>query len=258
MRSIGLIIVAGCLVCVGCEKQQQAVKVSKQGEQSLSAGQAEQTKTQSGQARAAGHAGDIEVSVRILTVDERDFNDLDSLWYYTTSSFVVTRRPDIFPESGLKVQMASGNLTRKVAAVAKEARYTYDRPMTLVLADGATGYVKIGTGIPVQRFHYLTRSYEATDYNFSSVVREFKVTGRRIPYKNLVNLRFIPVLSRFLSNGGDKEFPEMTTSVTVEPGRSILIGGDRSLQRSLASVLLGVSTRGRQIDTVILVNVSLL
>jgi len=252
MKKMTMTILISGLILAGCENQ------PKQGEYQRVSQQVDQAKAQAEQASAAEQTGNIKVSVTMLTVDERDFEALDSLWYYTTSSFVVTTRPDIFPESGLRVHMASGDLSTKLAEVSRQARYCELNEMSVVLADGATDHINMGTAIAVPRFHYLTRWYEATDYDFQRAGRSFKITARRIQGRDLVNLRFVPVLSRFLGDGGDKEFMELTTAVTVRPGESILIGGSRTSRENLSSALLGLPKEGRQRDAVILVNVSLL
>lgn len=255
MKKIIMTILVSGLILVGCENKQQ-----QQSEFEPLSEQIEQVKApaQTQQTSGVEPTGDIKISVTMLIVDERDFAALDSLWQYTTSSFIWIKRPDLFPESGLRVQRAGGDLSIKLTAVSKQARYCRLNEMFLVLADGATGYIDIGTQIAVPQFHYLTRWYKATDYDFKRAGRGFKVTARRIQGRDLVHLRLLPVLSRFLSDGGDKEFTELTTALTVKPGESILVGGSRTSQESLATALLGLSRETRQKDMVILVNVSLL
>jgi hypothetical protein len=262
MRKIAIIILAGFLLLAGCEKEQEQQqsefeRVSEQIEQAKAEAR-EKEQTPAGQKSAEELTGNIKVTVRMLTVDERDFEALDSLWGYTTSSFVVIRRADIFPDSGLKVHMGAGDLTARLEAIKRSAKYSEGTEVFLVLADKATGYINMGTEIAVPRFYYLTRWYEAADYQFRRAGRGFKVTVRRIPGRDLINVQLTPVLSRFLNDGGDKEFTELKAAVTVKPGQSILIGGSRTSRENLSSALLGLRQEKVLKDTVVLVDVSLL
>jgi ABC-type enterochelin transport system substrate-binding protein len=259
MRKTTIILLVGFLLLAGCEKQQEQQQgdfeqVPERIEQ-IKADVQEQQPSQADRHNAEEPTDDIKITVTILTVDEQDFKALDSLWAYTSDGFVLKRRLDIFPESGLKVNMAVGNLSAKLAAVRENAKHSERTEMSLVLADGATGYINLGTGIPMPQFHYLTRTYNAADYNFQRVDRGFKVRARRVPERDLINLSLTPVLSGFLKDGSDKEFNELWTGITVKPGQSILIGGTRASRDNFPSALLSLR---KEEDTVVLVNASFL
>ena len=256
MRKTITLVIIGCLFWTGCESEQSK---EQQGQFERVSQEIEQVRAQEQVAvQEAELTGNIKVTLRMLTVDERDFEALDSLWKYTTPHYVVIKRSDIFPQSGFKVQMAGGNLTAKLTAVKEQAKYSEDTEMFLVLADGATGYIDIGTEIAVPQFHYLTRWYKPTVYEFRRAGRRFRVTARKVPGRDLVNLRLTPVFSRFLNDGGDKVFTELLTVVTVKPGQSVLIGGSRASRENLSSAFLGLRKEEVQKDTIILVNVSFL
>jgi hypothetical protein len=260
MKKTAIIILVGLLLLAGCESKQEQQqsefeRVSEQIEQAKAEAQ-EQQQSQADRQGSEEPAVNIKITVTILTVDERDFDAIDSLWAYTSDSFVLKRRLDIFPESGLKVNIAAGNLNAKLAAVKRNAKYSEQTEMFLVLADGATGYINLGTGIAMPRFHYLTRTYEAADYQFRQAGRGFKVRARKIPERDLINLSITPVLSRFLNDGADKGFTELWTGITVKPGQSILIGGTRTSRENFSSALLGLRKESILKDTVVLVNVS--
>lgn len=263
MKKTTIIILTGLLLLAGCEKQQEQQQnelehVSVQIEQVK--GEVQKQQSQTDQQGVKEPTVSIKIDVTILTVDERDFDALDSLWSYTSDSFVLKRRLDIFPESGLKVNVnkAASNLSAKLAAVRDNAKYSEQTEMFLVLADGATGYINLGTGIAMPQFHYLTRTYDAADYNFMRAGREFKVRARKVPERDLINLSLTPVLSHFLNDGSDKEFNELWTGITVKPEQSILIGGTRTTRENFSSALLGLRSEGILEDTVVLINASFL
>jgi hypothetical protein len=264
MRKTAIIILTGLLLLAGCEKQQEQQqsefeRVSEQIGQAKAEAQKQQL-TQADRQEAEESTDNIKITVTILTVDERDFEALDSLWAYTWDDFVLKKRLDIFPESGLKVNVnkAADNLSAKLAAVRKNAKYSEQTEMFLVLADGATGYINLGTEIAMPRYHYLTRTYESADYQFRRTGRGFKVRARRVPERDLINLSLTPVFSRFFNDGSDKEFTELWTGITVKPGQSILIGGTRTSRENFSSAFLGLRKEGVLKDTVVLVNVAFL
>jgi hypothetical protein len=194
----------------------------------------------------------------MLTVEQSDFSAIDALWQYAEDSFIIYRRPDIFRESGLKVEVSRGGLTAQLAAAIEKVKSAKQVEMFLVVQSGSTGYIDIGKEIAVPQFYYLNRWYKGVEYRFSKAGRRFKVTAKRIPDRNLVNLRITPAFSDFLNDGGDKEFIELTTNITVKPGESILIGGSRSSYEDIASAILGRSAEETKTDAVIIVDVALL
>jgi hypothetical protein len=258
MRKIIILAIIGCLFWAGCENQQSQNQESQFEEVAREIEQVRAQQRQSGEDAVGELTGNIKVTLRMLTVDERDFSTMDYLWKYTTPKLVFQRRRDLFPRSGFRVQMALGDITAKLEAVKKIAKYSEDSEMFLVLADGATGYIDIGTEIAVPQFQYLNRSYKATEYQFKRAGRKFKVTVKKIPDRNLVNIKMTPVFSKFLNDGGDKVFNELLTAVTIEPGQSVLVGGLRESRENLSSAFLGLRNEKVQKDTVILVDVSLL
>lgn len=258
MSKTTIIILTNLLLLAGCEKEQQQGQLEHLSEQveQVKAETQEKEQSQTQQQNVKEPAGTIKITATILTVDERDFEALDSLWAQTTSSFVVKRRVDIFSESGLKVHLASGDLRAQLAAVKENAKYSEQSETSVVLAYGATGYLKLGTGIALPEFHYLTRTYKASECNFSGTGRRFQVRARRIPGRDLINMSMIPFFSHFYHNRSDKKFRELRAGITVKPGQSVLIGATRDSRDSLASALLGMQQESVLKDTVILVSAS--
>ncbi|MBN1796524.1 MAG: hypothetical protein JW804_07620 [Sedimentisphaerales bacterium] len=203
-------------------------------------------------------SGNIKITVKMLTVKEQGFSQIDALWQYADDNFIIYRRPDIFNESGLKVEVSRGGLTAQLAAAIEKVKSSQQVEMFLVLQSGSTGYINMGKEIAIPQFYYLNRWYKGVEYQFKKAGRAFKVIAVKIPDRNLVNLRIIPVFSSFLNDGGDKEFIELMTNITVKPGESILIGGSRTSYENLATAILGRTAEKTKTDTVIVVDVSLL
>jgi len=268
MKTIKFYILIACLLFVGCDtdqpqKQQgQYEQVSEQIEEIKSQAEA-QTEQQTGEKPDTGAVeeqklGNIKVTVKKLTVEERDFSALDSLWEYAPGDFVIYKRPDIFHESGLKVGISRSGLKAQIQAVREKTKSSEMTEMFLVVADGSEGYINMGREILIPQFYYLNRWYKQVNYQFKSAGRSFKVLAVRIPGRDLINLRITPVFSNFLDDGSTKEFTELMTNVTIKAGESVLIGGSRSSYENLASALLGRSVEKGKTDTVIIVEASLL
>jgi len=250
MRNIAIITILGCLLAGGCqnEKQQREDKFER-----VSA-EIEQLKTQASE----GQTGNIRVTVRMLTVDESSFAAIESIWRYADTRFVLKRRQDLFPKSGLKVGVSAGDLSVKFKAVAEKSKYSEESEVFLVLADGTSGYIDIGKEIAIPKFYYLNHWYTAAEYQFQKASRGFDVHVRTVRDGDLVNIRLVPVFSRFLNDGGGKRFTELETNITVKPGQQVLIGGGSEESENFSAALLGGSIEKLRSETVIMVNVEIL
>ncbi|MFA7486354.1 MAG: hypothetical protein WCZ89_10040 [Phycisphaerae bacterium] len=122
----------------------------------------------------------------------------------------------------------------------------------LVLADGATGFINVGTEIYVPRFYYFGRWYTAIDYQFRQAGRYFKVTVNKLP-SGMIDMELTPVFSKFLNNQGDLELTELSTRITAYAGQAVIIGGISSDQEDVAKALLSYSKSGQTKETLITV-----
>jgi len=271
MKKINMIILIGCLLLAGCEEQplqDQAATLESPPERevpvipSTKTEPVEQEQSQP-ELKAACEAddektGDIELSVRILTVSEQDFTALEELWDYTTVLFVMTKRTDLFPRSGLKIQAATADLSEKLDELADNAAQAREKRISLTLENYAAEYMKINRRIKIPKFDYLTRQYTPEKYNFEKAVGGFKIIAQKVPQRELINMRLTPVLFDFLSDGGNQVFDELRTAITVKPNQSVLIGSAGDPQNDLASALLGSSVGRGATKTIILINASIL
>ena len=66
-------------------------------------------------------------------------------------------------------------------------------------------------------------------------------------------MELTPVFSNFLSNSGDLELTELTTTVTVLPGQTIILAGADTASENVATALLGYSKSGKKKKTLITV-----
>lgn len=210
----------------------------------------EQLKAESEAAASTGE--NIRIAVNMLTTDIDERSAIDSLWRYADQNVVITKRPQVFARSGLRIGVGSENFRTRLDITKRQLKSSEETELFIVLADGGTGYINIGREIPIPRFYYLGRWYSAIGYEFRQAGRSLKVSARRLP-SGLIDMELTPVFSNFLSNRGDMELTELSTRVTTAPGRTLLLGGTDTAGEDVATALFGYSKRGKKKQTLITV-----
>jgi hypothetical protein len=257
MKTIKFYIVIACVLFAGCEpekpqdQQKQFPQVAEETKADAVKKDQQQkpqpktdTETESAPKQVASDKTDtIKVTVKKLTVKETDFSAFDTLWSLTKKSFIVYKRPDIFHEAGIRFGVSYQGLSDQVKTLTEKAGSLQITETSLVIADGSDGYIDLGKKILLPEFYYLNRWYSQADYKFESTGRSFRILAKRIPDRDLVNLRIIPVFSDFLKDGSTKEFTELMTNITIKEGQSILIGSAKASYGYLANALLGIDAK---------------
>ena len=210
----------------------------------------EQLKAESEAAASTGENIRIVVNMLTTNIDER--SAIDSLWRYADQNVVITKRPQVYARSGLRIGVGNENLRARLNITKRRLKSSEESELFIVLADGSTGYINIGREIPIPRFYYLGRWYTSVGYEFRQAGRSLKVTARRLP-SGLIDMELTPVFSNFLSNRGALELTELSTKVTTAPGRTILLGGADTAGENVATALFGYSKFGQKKQTLITV-----
>lgn len=244
------VILLACFLVAGCETSSTSSdnhhdRISREIEQARAEAE-----------RSGALAGNIRITVNMLSTSVNDYFAIDSLLQYTDKNVVVTKAPEVYGRSGLQVGVAGENFRARLDITKKTLKSSEETELFLVLADGSTGYISIGQEIAVPRFFYSGRWYSAVEYDFRRAGRSIKVTARRLG-SGLIEMELTPVFSRFLNNGGDLELVELSTRVTAAPGQTLVIGGGDSAGEDVATALLGYSKTGQQRRTLITVTPSL-
>jgi hypothetical protein len=210
--------------------------------------QIEQLKTQA----AATAGGNIKIVANMLTAGAVDYDAVNTLWRYVNQNVTVVKRPDVFFPSALKIGLAAGDFKARLDIVKDSLKRSEETELFILVSEGVPGYINIGTEIYVPRFYYSGRWYRAVDYEFRRAGKSLKVVARRLP-AGLVEMQLTPVFSRFLSDGGDIELTELTTTVTARPGQAVVIGGSSGVDESVASALFAKSRTAEKSQTLITV-----
>jgi len=203
-------------------------------------------------AKVPGIAQNIRVVVNLLSTIADDYSSIEALFQYVDRNVTVATNAAVYDNSGLVVGVASENFRLRVRAAARRMESFEDTELFIVVADGATGFINIGTEIAVPRFHYAGRWYSYTDYAFRQAGRSLLVTVRSLP-DGLIEMHLTPVFSDFLNDGGDLVLTELTTTVTAAGGQTIVIGGSEKQQESVVWALLSHKQQGRQTNTLVTV-----
>ena len=235
-------ILCGCILLAGCEVPQRSSdrhfdEVSRQIEE----------------LKANAYIGDnIKVVVNSLTTSVGDYFAIDTLFRYVDKNVAITKKPEVYAQSGLQIGVGGDNFKAKLNITRKQLKSSETSELFLVLADNSTGYINIGTEIAVPRFYYYGRWYSHVGYEFRQAGRSMQVFARKLP-SGSIEMELTPVFSRFLNDGGDLVLTELSTRVTVRPGQTLVIGGGDTSQENVATALLSYSKTGETKKTLMTV-----
>ena len=204
------------------------------------------------QAESSGIGDNIKVVVNMLSANESEEFAIDSLLQYVDKNVSITKNPELMTGSGLKIGVADSNFRARLDVTKSQLKSSEETELFLLLADGTSGYINIGSEIAVPQFYYFDRWYSSVGYEFRQAGRSLKVTVRKLP-SGMVYIELTPVFSRFLSDGGDLELTELSTTVTVRDGQTIVIGGGDTATQNVATALLAYSKSGQKRKTLITV-----
>ena len=196
--------------------------------------------------------GNIKVVVNSLTTSVNDYFAIDTLFQYVNKNVVIKKKPDIYAQSGLQIGVGGDNFKAQLNITREQLKSSEISELFLVLADGSSGYINIGTKIAVPRFYHYGRWYSHVSYEFRQAGRSMEVFARKLP-SGLIEMELTPVFSRFLNDGGDLVLTELSTRVTVRPGQTLVIGGGDTSQENVATALLSYSKTGETKKTLMTV-----
>lgn len=240
------IILCFCLLFAGCKTSQK----SSDSHYDRVSREIEQMKAESEKAASIGD--NIKITVNLLATSVADHFAIDSLLQYVDKNVTVTKRPEVYTQSGLQIGVAGENFRARLDITKRQLKSSEETELFLVVADGATGYINIGKEIAVPRFFYFGRWYSGVEYEFRQAGRSLQVTARKLP-SGLIDMELTPVFSRFLSDGGNLELTELSTRVAARPGQTLVIGGGDTTEENVATALLGYSKMGEKKQTLITV-----
>jgi hypothetical protein len=245
MYSKPLSILLCCLIA-GC----QVTQTPTESEYDRVSREIEQIRAKSEAAAAIG--SNIKVVVNMLSTDASERLAIDSIWQYVDKNVAIIKRPEVYNNSGLQIGIGNENFKVRLDITKQQLKSSEDIELFVVLADGSTGYINVGTEIAVPRFFYHGRWYSSVGYDFRQAGRSLKVTARKLP-SGLIDMELTPVFSKFLSDGGDLELTELSTRVTARPGQTLVIGGGNTAEENVASALLSYDKYGQKKQTLITV-----
>jgi hypothetical protein len=245
MNRLSLLILL-CSLIAGCQSQHTPAE----SEHDRISREIERIKAESEAAAATGH--NIKIVVNMLSTDVSDRLAIDSLFKYVDKNVTIIKRPEVYRRSGLEIGIGNDNFMVKLDITKRQLKSFENSELFVVLADGSTGYINVGTEIAVPRFYYHGRWYSSVGYDFRQAGRSVKVTARRLP-SGLVDIELTPVFSKFLSDGGELELTELSTRVSARPGQTLVIGGGDTAEENVAAALLSYHKFGQNKQTLITV-----
>jgi hypothetical protein len=204
------------------------------------------------QAESSGIGDNIKIVINMLSTDAADSFAIDSLFQYVDKNLSIAKNPQLMTGSGFTIGVADSSFRAQLNVTKTQLRFSEETQLLLLLADGTSGYINIGEEIAVPQFSYSNHWYSSAAYDFRRAGRSLKVTARKLS-SGLVYMELTPVFSNFLSDGGDLEITELSTTVTVSPSQTLVIGGGDTSTENVATALLAFRQSGRQRRTLITV-----
>jgi len=69
----------------------------------------------------------------------------------------------------------------------------------------------------------------------------------------MIAMKLTPVFSRFTNDAADMELTELTTTVSAQQGKTLIIGGTTGQEKNIATALLSSRSTGEKTQTLITV-----
>lgn len=242
---VRLVLCAGLMFAWGCQtpsrRESEYDRVSRQMERIAAESE-----------MAAAGLGNIRVEIRMLSVSEEDYFAIEGLFRYADENVVIAAQPSAYYRSGLRIAAAGENFRTQVRIVKEQSKSSEETEMFLVMADGASGYLFVGREILVPQFYYANRWFTSVGYDFVRAGRAFEAAARTLG-SGLIEMQLTPVFSEFLNDGGDLRMTELTTTVQVRPGQTIVIGRSDTRTEDLSAAMLSTRRQGRRMQMIITV-----
>jgi hypothetical protein len=247
MIRLMIFVIYACLILTGCN----ILQTSSDSHYDQVSREIAQIKAQAQKSTSIGD--NIKITVNLLTTSIEDRFAIDTMSQRVFGDVTVTKHPDLLTQSGLQIGVAGKNFLSQLNIIKQQLKSSEETELFLVLADGATGNINIGREISVPRFFYFGQWYSGVNYEFRRAGRSLKVTVHKLP-SGLIEMELTPVFSRFLSNGGNLELNELSTTVIASPGEILVIGGGDTTEENVANALLGFNSKsGEKKQTLITV-----
>lgn len=253
MYRLRILTIFLCFLVTGCSKS------AKESEYDKVSREIERIKAEAArESQASGSpGGNIKIQVKLLNTTLLQYGKIDVLWQYVDRGQAVVGRTGTLAVSGLKIGVATKQFEAKLSAVQKELTACEETTLFLVVADGTGGTINIGTEIAVPQFQYMGRWYSGTEYGFRQAGKALRVYARTLP-SGEIEMELVPAFSNFLSSGGDLELTELATTVRIQPGETVVLGGQASSNQDVGAAMFGQRHGGRDTQTIMTVTASYL
>lgn len=182
----------------------------------------------------------FEITMRILTVDKEEYQIIDGIWTSApiTRGYLTADYPEILDETQLLIGMAWAKFDEELNILKEKVKSAAESQTTITAVEAKPVYLPVGEKIEADKFFFYGRWYQAKDFKFKEAKKLLKITPLQIPEREFINLQITIVFSDFLSDGGSKEFSQMTAGITLRPGQPVVIGGPVKMDEYLGKALL--------------------
>jgi len=161
-------------------------------------------------------------------------------------------------DSNWSVGTVRGGDGLSVDVSGSQRTFSTARKQFLVLQDGESGSISVGSDIPQYQWYIeFGRRYGciAGGTTYRQVRTGFQVTPKLMPGSGAVQVRIEPVVSYLGADARTVVFRELSTTVVVNPGEQMVIGGSSGQSESLVGRILGIDKTTGSGDWIMMLNV---
>lgn len=187
----------------------------------------------------------IILKTMILSATESDYQALDVLWRYVDSDLISITRPSIYFDSGFKSGIADHSFQAQLELVKSRIKSAITKEFTATLNSGRFTHVGIGNGINIPLFYYKGHIFSKIEYEFDTCLKILRIMAKSKDTGH-INVEITPVFKRLLNVVGDLNMQDLSFSVDLQPGKSIVIGGNDTGNPNASDAFLSTQISGKK------------
>ncbi len=161
-----------------------------------------------------------------------------------------------FRDNGFQVALVSGNLALGASGDQRSAKNVSRTEQFITVLNGREGFIQMGQLTPRERVLYRTPRGEVVAIETVATGATLVVVPEILdPVKETIGLRIWPELSGLRADGG-VELTRIETTVVIQNGQTIMLGGATTGERSIGREWFSKTVGGSVRQQVVLLKVS--
>lgn len=198
----------------------------------------------------------IKIILDKLSVGHTEFGRIEKLWARVDTDAAKPLNRKEFKASGIRAGVVDEDFITQMDEIRKTLDNKKRRRDSLIISNDENGYMNFAKGPDVSQFNYLGKTYNSSDYDFSTAPRSLRIKARRLEgRKTLVEVN--PMLYSFFKTdspfGNNLNFIEAGFKAIVPDGKCIVLGRDTKEKNDLAEALFTGQGEFVKMETLIVI-----